>query len=60
VALGHGGDEGGVEAAGEQDPERDVSHEPLHNRAAHGNRAHGHVSVSNGRLTCLPPSDPTS
>jgi hypothetical protein len=32
VALGDGGDEGGVEAAGEEDPERDVGHEPLDNR----------------------------
>lgn len=29
VALGHRGDEGGVEAAGEEDAEGHVGHEPL-------------------------------
>lgn len=36
VALGDGGDERGVEAAGEEDPERDVSHEPLDDRLLEG------------------------
>ena len=45
VALGHGGDEGGVEPAGEEDPERDVSHEPLDNRLQ-PRTGIGHMAVS--------------
>jgi hypothetical protein len=46
VPLSHGGDEGGVEAAGEEDPERDVSHEPLDNRLQRTGIGHMARSVS--------------
>jgi hypothetical protein len=45
VALGHGGDEGGVEPAGE-DTERDVSHVPLENCLQRAGIGHMARSVS--------------
>lgn len=39
VALGHGGDEGRVEAAGEEDTEGHVGHEPLDHRLGMEQRA---------------------